>query len=314
MVGAESGAARRRVPRAGEHGPSDRRPPALRHQASRVRTGPDRRVPTHPTGLRVIGRRDAPRTPRGRVHRDLARRGGGRRVQPAAPQGAPELARGGHPAWHLRLPSSGRSPVQPGARGAHAGQSPRGCATARGTVQCPLRPVTPGRRPGERGPRAAHRSVALGGQPQRGPRAACCPRVRRRDCAHQLLPPRRDDAEALPGVQAGPQPAAVPARTPTRGRDLRLLDPDGGTAPAGGPGGPWRDPVVGPARGLPRRGARVDEGPDGEERGDRAARSQGRVRRQEAPCGDRPGRAGDRGQRLLRHVHPWLAQRDGQPA
>ena len=143
VVGAETGAARRRVPRAGEHGPSDRRPPALRHQASRVRTGPDRGVPAHPTGLRVVGRRDAPRTPRERVHRDLERRGRGRRVQPAAPRGAPELARGGHPAWHLRLPSSGRSPVQPGARGAHTRQSPRGCATARGTVHCPLRSVTP---------------------------------------------------------------------------------------------------------------------------------------------------------------------------
>jgi glutamate dehydrogenase len=47
-------------------------------------------------------------------------------------------------------------------------------------------------------------------------------------------------------------------------------------------GGPRRPALVGPARGLPHRGARPDEGAGGQERRHRAGRRQGRLRRQAA--------------------------------
>ena len=75
-------------------------------------------------------------------------------------------------------------------------------------------------------------------------------------------------------------PAAAPAL-----RDLRLLAAHRGRAPARRHGGARRHPLVGPARGLPHRGARPDEGADGEERGDRARGGQGRLR------GEAPARA-----------------------
>ena len=53
----------------------------------------------------------------------------------------------------------------------------------------------------------------------------------------------------------------------------------------GGQGRARRHPLVGPPRGLPHRGARADEGADGQERGDRPGRGQGRLRRQAAPAG-----------------------------
>ena len=53
----------------------------------------------------------------------------------------------------------------------------------------------------------------------------------------------------------------------------------------GGQGRARRHPLVRPARGLPHRGARADEGADGEERRHRPGRRQGRLRRQAAAAG-----------------------------
>ena len=92
---------------------------------------------------------------------------------------------------------------------------------------------------------------------------------------------------AAPVVQARSLGAALAPAAPPPLRDLRLLPAHGGRAP------PWRarrtrrHPLVGPPRGLPHRGARPDEGPDGEERGDRARGREGRV------CGQAAARRRD---------------------
>jgi glutamate dehydrogenase len=93
-------------------------------------------------------------------------------------------------------------------------------------------------------------------------------------------------------------------------RDLRVLAPHRGRASARRRGGARRHPVVGSARGLPHRGARPDEGPDGEERRDRAGRGKGRLRGEagaRAPRGPAGGGGG-----LLPDLHPRPARPDGQ--
>ena len=103
-------------------------------------------------------------------------------------------------------------------------------------------------------------------------------------------------------------PAAAPAL-----RDLRLLAAHRGRPPARRQGRARRPALVGPPRGLPHRGARPDEGADGEERGDRAGRA-----RRAASCVKRPPR-GDRdallggGDRLLPDLHPRPARPHRQP-
>ena len=88
------------------------------------------------------------------------------------------------------------------------------------------------------------------------------------------------DPQAIPDLPA-PRPQV---------RDLRLLAAVRGRAPAVRAGRPGRAALVRPAGGLPYRGARPGQGADGEERGDRAGRRQGRLRAQ-AEAG-RPGRGG----------------------
>ena len=126
---------------------------------------------------------------------------------------------------------------------------------------------------------------------------------------------RRRPAQAVRRVQARPA-----ARSPTcrrRGRSSR----SGSTRPRVegvhlrfGAGRPRRAALVGPARGLPHRGARPGQGADGEERGHRAGRRQGRLRRQAAAGRpDRPRGAAGRGRRLLPDVHQRPARRHRQP-
>ena len=108
----------------------------------------------------------------------------------------------------------------------------------------------------------------------------------RGDAAHELLPA---------GAGGGPKPYLSfkldPTRLPLAAaaapalRDLRLLAAHRGRAPARRQGRARRHPLVGPARRLPHRGARPDEGADGQERGDRAGRREGRLRRQAPAAG-----------------------------
>ncbi len=90
-------------------------------------------------------------------------------------------------------------------------------------------------------------------------------------------------AEVALLLQARPVAAPVAAAAAAALRDLRLLTAHRGGAPARRQGGSGRLALVRPARGLPHRGAWPDEGPDGQERGDRARRREGRLR-----AGSRP--------------------------
>ena len=116
--------------------------------------------------------------------------------------------------------------------------------------------------------------------------------------------------QAVPVAQARSRPRSRPARAAADVRGLRLLAARGGRAPARRQGRPRRHPLVRPARGLPHRGARADEGADGQERRHRPGRRQGRLRRQAAPGRRRSRRAARGGRRVLPDVHARPARRD----
>ena len=92
---------------------------------------------------------------------------------------------------------------------------------------------------------------------------------------------------AVPELQAPSARRAGHAQAVPAVRDLRVLAADGGDPPARRDGRARRDPLVGPQGGLPHRGARPDEGPEGEERRHRPRRIEGRLR-PEADAGRRP--------------------------
>ncbi len=144
-------------------------------------------------------------------------------------------------------------------------------------------------------------------EPRPGPDPADVPRGGAGDAADELLRVRAGRRRAWPPlVQARLVGAPVAAAAAPPLRDLRLLAARGRGAPARRPGRAWRAALVGPARGLPHRGARPDEGADGQERRDRAGRSEGRVRGQASARAARgPAR---RGGVLLPHVHPRPAR------
>ena len=81
-------------------------------------------------------------------------------------------------------------------------------------------------------------------------------------------------------VQARPDADPADAAAAAALRDLRALAAGRGRAPARRVGRPRRPALVRPARGLPHRDPRPDEGADGQERADRAGRRQGRLRGQ----------------------------------
>ena len=122
-----------------------------------------------------------------------------------------------------------------------------------------------------------------GGEPRRGPHPAPLRQCRDVGAAHQLLSARRrrpaegDDRDQVRQPQDR-RPAAAEAAL----RDLRLFAARRGRAPALRQGGARRHPLVGPAAGLPHRGARPRQGAAGEERRDRAGRRQGRLRAEAA--------------------------------
>ena len=116
-----------------------------------------------------------------------------------------------------------------------------------------------------------------------------------------------------PAIAVKLDPAAIPELPlPRPQHEIWVCGPRvEGVHLRGGADRPRRAALERPPGGLPHRGARADEGPDGEERGDRADRRQGRLRRQ-APAG-RPRGAAGRGRRVLPGVHPRPARPHRQP-
>ncbi len=224
----------------------------------------------------------------------MARRGRAGRLQRADRGRRAGLARGDDGARRRALSAPSRDPVQ---RPLHGGDAARARGRGGEAVGAVPRAVRSGRGPFScRGRRARDR----GGdrrrrQPRPGPDPARVPVGRARDAAHELFPAR---AEAVRVVQARPDadpdlPAAAAAV-----RDLRALAAGRGRAPARRVGRPRRPALVGPARGLPHRDPRPDEGADGQERADRAGRGEGWVRDE---ARRRPGR------RVLHAVHQRAA-------
>ena len=180
---------------------------------------------------------------------------------------------------------------------------------ARGAADDPDR-TSAGGPAGEGDPgRAGH-----GAEPGRGPDPAVLPDRDEGDAADELLPARSGRPAAVvhlaeAGAEGDPGPAAAAAGV----RDLRVLAAGRRCAPALRRGRARRSALVGPARGLPDRGARPGEGADGEELGDRAGRREGRVLRQAAarPV-RRPGRLAGRGHRVVQDVHLRAARHHRQ--
>ena len=96
-------------------------------------------------------------------------------------------------------------------------------------------------------------------------------------------------------------------------RDLGLQPARRRHPPARRPGRSRRHPLVGPARRLPHRDPRPDEGAAGQERGDRSDRRQGRLLSQAASADVEPRRLARRGHRKLPDLHPLAAVDHRQP-
>ena len=162
------------------------------------------------------------------------------------------------------LPAPGRDPVQ---RPLHGGDAARRTRTSRRrwwscSTRASTRPATARRRG-----RGARREIEAGDRrrrlARRGPDPARVPERRAGDAAHELLPAR---PEAVPVVQARPDAGPADAAAAAAVRDLRALAAGRGRAPARRVGRARRPALVGPARGLPHRDPRPDEGADGQER------------------------------------------------
>ena len=268
---------------AGAPGPAGDRRGAARGARRRRRhaDGDDPRLrPADPLGRAHRPRRRARQLPGG-VPRRLAGAGRKRPVQRPGAGRRPLLARGRHRPRLLPLPPPGRHRLLPGVHGTDADRQSGPGPAGRRPVQGAVRPRRR-RRSGAAGgadPRGHCRRARPGGERRPGPDLAPLLQPGRGDAADQLLPARRGRrAETLPVVQARQPRRRRAAAAPADVRDLRLLAADGGHPPARRQGRPRRHPLVGPARGLPHRDPRPDEGADGQERGDRAGGRQGRVR------------------------------------
>ncbi len=251
------------------HVPPRRRPGLrLRHRGpGRHRRRPRRAAPGRPAGC-VHG-------PPGWFRRE-------RRLQPAGPARRAERARSLARAGVRQVPAPDRVRVQPGVRGSGPRRPPAPRRRPRRPVPHPLRPhplrrhAQPrARRRGRGARRDDHGRARRHPEPRRRPHLPGLPHPRQRHGAHELLPGPQGDR---PQARSRGDPRAPAAEA--EARDLGLRAPRRGGAPARRRHRPRRAALERPPGGLPHRGPRPDEGTDGQERGDRAERREGRLRRQ----------------------------------
>ena len=260
------------------------------------------------------GRGGSPVVPRPVLGR-VGRAAGERRLQPAGARGRIEPAPDRDLARLLPLHPADRLAVQPSLYRADDGGESDHRPRSRGPVRRALRPRPAGLEPRAAGRHrgADPRAAEPGREPGPGPHPAPLPRAHQGDLAHQRLAARRRrPAQGLCLLQVRSQPDSRPAGTAPRVRDLRLRALCRGRASARRQGRARRSALVGPARGFPHRGAGPDEGPDGQERGDRAGGRQGRLRPQAAAARLGPGGVHGRGRALLQGVPARPARRHRQ--
>ena len=195
------------------------------------------------------------------------------------------VARGRAAARVQPLPPPGRHAVQPDLHRRHARRAPdiarrlSSCSRRASTRGTATRGATPTDARRARSPPSSTRSTSL--DEDRILRALLAPRAR--DAAHELVPDRR--RRPAPPVRRAQARSRARTRPPAPAADvraLRVLAARRRRAPACGTGRARRHPLVGPPRRLPHRGARADEGAEGQERGDRAVGREGRLRREAA--------------------------------
>ena len=140
---------------------------------------------------------------------------------------------GGRPPGLQQVPPAGRKRVLAGLHGADPGRQPPHHPAPGGSLPRPLRPRSPTRlrRRGQR-----RRQTTRGGhrrrrQPRRGPHPPLLPGPGAGHAADQLVPLPRPRPPG--GLQVRPVPGARPSAAPAPVRDLGLLPPGGGRAPAG---------------------------------------------------------------------------------
>ena len=123
--------------------------------------------------------------------------------------------------------------------------------------------------------RGCRARLGRGREPRRRPNPSRARAAGAGDGADERIPRR-----SAPRVQVRSDHPRLPAEAAPAARDLGRVPVGGGRAPPRRRHRPGRHSLVRPARGLPHRGPRADEGADGEERGHRAGGRQGRVLRQ----------------------------------
>ena len=233
---------------------------ALPGHAARGRAGVAVRL--RAAGARAGRRRRDPRPlPRG-LRARLGRRGRAGRLQRADHRRRARLARGDDAARGRALPAPGRDPVQ---RPLHGGDAARRIrAWPRRWSSCSTRASIPTRRPRRRGRRGGRDRGARSTRSTRSTRTGSCA-ASSRSCRRCCAPTTTCD-EAVRVVQARPDAGPADAAAAAALRDLRALAAGRGRAPARRLGRARRPALVGPARGLPHRDPRPDEGADGQER------------------------------------------------
>ena len=291
----------RRAPAAREHGCHRHQRAPLRDPPARLPAGLDLRLRAAPRRGREPRARRRARVVPGRLRACLARRDRERRLQQARALGRALGPRDRGAARRREVPAADRDAVQPRVHGGDARRPSRDRRQARRAVPAATRPCARRARP-ERARPHDRQIDRCGREPRRGPDPAQLPQGDPRRPAHELVPDRcRGEPQAVPVAEARLEARSRAARAAPAGRGVRLLAARRGDPSPWRPRRPRRHQVVGPPRGLPHRGARADEGADGEERRDRAGGREGRLRRAAATC--RPRAAAGGGRRLLPHVH-----------